>query len=171
MKPRIHILGGPDSGKSYIAGKLVKHFGIPAYDLDELFWDHAAPDYGIRANAADRDRRLAVIVSQDGWIIEGVYHQWLTPSLKVADIVVVLTPSIWIRHWRVIRRFILRRLGKILSKRESLADLWHLLRWSHAYDANNLSQAREYIAAHGRSMVACKTFEDVKAAIEGSANG
>jgi hypothetical protein len=65
----------------------------------------------------------------------------------------------------VIRRFILRKLGIIPSKRESLADLWRLLRWSHGYDANNLVQAREFVAKQGREFVVCKTFDDVMAAI------
>jgi hypothetical protein len=78
--------------------------------------------------------------------------------------ILALTPSIWVRHWRVVRRFILRRLGRIPSKRESLADLWRLLLWSHAYDANNLAQARKLVIERGRNLVDCKTFDDVLAA-------
>ncbi len=164
LKPRIHIIGGPGSGKSYITAKLAERFGVPAHDLDDLFWDRAALGYGIRANAADRDRQLATIVSKDGWIIEGVYYQWLAPSFVAADVVIVLTPSVWTRHWRVVRRFILRRLGTIPSKHESLADLWRLLRWSHAYDTDNLAQARKFVTERGRKLVECKTFSHVLAA-------
>jgi adenylate kinase family enzyme len=161
MKPRIHIIGGPGSGKSYIAAKLAERFGILSHDLDSLFWDRTAPCYGVRAESSERDRQLAAIVSQDGWIIEGVYYQWLASSFDAADFIVVLTPSIWVRHWRVVRRFLLRKLGRIPSKRESLADLWHLLRWSHSYDADNLVRARKFIAERGRDLIACKTFDDV----------
>jgi len=167
LKPRIHILGGPGSGKSYLAAKLANHFGIPAYDLDGLFWDQTTSCYGIRANPAKRDQQLASLVAHDGWVIEGVYYQWLAPSFKLADVVFVLTPSIWIRNGRVIRRFILRRFGKVPSKHESFADLWRLLRWSHAFDANNLIQARKFITAHERTPVDCKTFDDVMAATKG----
>ena len=171
MKPRIHIIGGPGSGKSYAAAKLAKHFGIPAYDLDELFWDHSALHYGVRAEVEQRDQRLATIVSQDGWIIEGVYYQWLAPSFEAANLVIALTPSIWIRHWRVSRRFILRKLGSIPSKRESFADLCHLLRWSHAYDANNLVQAREFIAKHRCKLIDCKTVGDVMTLVKTRLSG
>lgn len=166
MKPRIHILGGPGSGKSFVAAKLAKQFGIPAYNLDDLFWDQAALNYGVRADPERRDRQLAVIVSQDGWIIEGVYYQWLAPSFKAADIIIALKPSIWIRHWRVMRRFILRKLGRIPSKRESPADLRRLLRWSHYYDRTNLVEAREFIAAQGRALVNCRTFNEVLKQLE-----
>lgn len=166
MKPRIHLIGGPGSGKSYIAAKLAKRFGILAHDLDDLFWDRKASSYGVRADPSERDRQLAVVVAQEGWIIEGVYYQWLVPSFDAADIIIALTPSIWIRHWRVIKRTMLRRLGRIPSKRESFADLWRLLRWSHAYDADNLVRAREFIARRGGGLTDCKTFDEVLAAIE-----
>ena len=164
LKPGIHIVGGPGGGKSYAAAKLAKQFDVTAYDLDDLFWNSAAPNYGVRADLEQRDRRLAAIVEQEGWIIEGVYYQWLAPSFKAANVIIALTPSIWIRHWRVIRRFILRKLGTIPSRRESFADLFGLLRWSHGYDANNLNQARELLAAIGCNLVECKTFDDVVAA-------
>jgi adenylate kinase family enzyme len=166
LKPRIHILGGPGSGKSYAAAKLAERFDVPTVDLDELFWDSRAPGYGVRADPAARDRQLADIISRDGWIIEGVYYQWLGPSFQAADIIVALTPSIWIRQWRVIRRFILRRLGKIPSKRETLADLWHLLCWSHAYDTKNFVEARQFITGLGRELVTCRTAEGVMAIVK-----
>ena len=36
-------MGGPGSGKSYIAGKLGAQLGVAVCNLDELFWDSAAP--------------------------------------------------------------------------------------------------------------------------------
>ncbi len=169
LKLRLHIIGGPGSGKSFIAGKLSRHFGVPAYDLDDLFWDRTALTYNLRADPGKRDQQLATIVSRSSWVIEGVYYQWLTPSFEAADIIIALAPSIWIRHWRVIRRFTLRRLGRLPSKRESLGDLRRLLCWSHVYDANNLVQARELIAANGRKLIFCKTYDDVRSAAEGLA--
>jgi adenylate kinase family enzyme len=164
LKPRIHIIGGPGSGKSYVTAKLAQHFKIPVCDLDELFWDQAAQYYGIRADLKDRDRQLANFLNQDGWVIEGVYYQWLAPSFDAADVIVMMTPSIWIRHWRVVKRFILRRLGKIPAKRESVIDIWRLLRWSHTYDSHNLVQACKFVSERGRNLVDCKTFDDVLAA-------
>jgi hypothetical protein len=166
LKPRLHIIGGSGSGKSYIATKLAERFGVPAYDLDELFWDQASGSYGMRADPVKRDQQLATIVTRDGWIIEGVYYAWLTPSFDAADVIIALTPSIWIRHWRVVRRFILRKCGRLPSKRESFGDLWRLLRWSHAFDMANLAPARKLIAGRGQEIVDCKTFADVLAATE-----
>lgn len=162
MKPRIHIIGGPGSGKSYAAFALSARFGVTAYDLDDLFWDRSVPGYGVRAPNTVRDQRLASIVARDGWIIEGVYYGWLAPSFAAADLIIALTPSILVRHWRVITRFVRRELGQIPSKKEeSLANLWRLLRWSHTYDARHLAQARNAVTALGRPWVECQTLEDV----------
>ncbi len=162
MKPRIHIIGGPGSGKSHAALALSARFSVTAYDLDDLFWDRSAPGYGVRAQTIVRDQRLASIVARDGWIVEGVYYGWLAPSFAAADTIVALTPPILVRHWLVITRFVLRKLGRMPSKREeSLADLWRLLRWSHAYDVQHLVQARNAVTALGRRWVECQTLEDV----------
>ena len=59
---RIHVLGGPGSGKSFVAAKIAASYGIAAYDLDELFWDTAAPTYGVRADPEHRDQALAALV-------------------------------------------------------------------------------------------------------------
>jgi adenylate kinase family enzyme len=166
VKPRLHIIGGPGSGKSFAATKLAEHFAVPAYNLDDFFWDSTATRYGIRADASERDRKLATIVSADGWIIEGVYYQWLAPSFDAADFIVALTPPVSLRHWRVIRRFVSRKLGRIPSRRESLADLCPLLRWSHKYDADNLVQARQFIAERDRKLITCRTFDELLVATE-----
>jgi hypothetical protein len=92
-KPRIHIIGGPGSGKSFVAAELSSRLGVATHDLDDLFWHRSASRYGIRADPADRDRELAAIVAQDGWVIEGVYYGWLAPSFDAADIIIELTPS------------------------------------------------------------------------------
>jgi adenylate kinase family enzyme len=161
MKPRIHIIGGPGSGKSYIAAKLAERFRVPHHDLDDLFWDRSAPRYGIAADSKERDRKLAEIVSQDGWIIEGVYYMWLGPSFDTADFIIDLTPNIWVRHPRVAWRFLTRKLKRDKSKRETFADFRRLLQWSHKYDTDNLMRARRFISQRGREAIACKNLDDV----------
>jgi len=165
MKPRIHLIGGAGSGKSYAAARLSSQFDVPAFELDELFWDRSAPGYGVRADPAARDRELAAIVALDGWIIEGVYYGWLAPSFAAADIIIALTPSIAVRQWRVIKRFVLRKAGRAPPLRnESLISLWRLLVWNQTFDLQHLPQARAAVTALGRTWVECQTLEDVLAA-------
>ena len=165
MKPRIHLIGGPGSGKSYAAARLSAQFGVPAYDLDDLFWDRSTSGYEVRTEPAVRDEQLESLVERDGWIIEGVYYGWVAPSFVAADIIIALTPSIVVRQWRVMKRFVLRKVGQVPSPtEESLADLWRLLRWGHTYDVQHLPQAHHAVTALGRTWVECQTLEDVSAA-------
>jgi adenylate kinase family enzyme len=69
MLQRINIIGGPGSGKSYAARHLSTRLGMPAYDLDDLFWDRATQNYGVRASEIERDARLVAITQQDAWVM------------------------------------------------------------------------------------------------------
>jgi adenylate kinase family enzyme len=145
MFQRIHIIGGPGSGKSYAARQLSQRFGIPAYDLDEMFWDRAASRYGVRADTAERDTRLMAITQEERWIIEGVYYGWLRPSFERAERIFVLRPNVFLRDWRIIKRYVSRKLGIRPTKRENLLDLYQLIQWNHQYDTGHLRQALEFM--------------------------
>jgi adenylate kinase family enzyme len=166
MAQRIHLIGGPGSGKSFIAAKLATALGVATYDLDDLFWDRKAGAYGVRADPQQRDQALALLVRQDAWVIEGAYHTWVTPSFARADLIIVLTPSVWLRDWRIVKRFAVRRLGKAPSvKHETVSSLWQLIRWNHRYDQEKLVPARVLIEALGKQAVECKTITEVWAAL------
>lgn len=165
MARRIHIIGSTGSGKTYVAKLLSRQLNVPAFDLDDLFWDRSAPTYGVRALGDVRDRKLAEIVAGDAWIIEGVYHQWVGPSIDRAEVILALVPSAWVRDARLIRRFIKRKLGLVPSKRESLRDLWQLLRWNHGYDRDNYPRAMEFILERNRTAIECKSVQDVLRAV------
>jgi adenylate kinase family enzyme len=68
MLRRVHIIGGPGSGKTYAARNLSHILGIPTYDLDDLFWNSAARSYGVRASDAERDAKLMSITDEAAWI-------------------------------------------------------------------------------------------------------
>ena len=91
---KIHILGGAGSGKSYIAKQLSQQFHIPYYDLDDLFWDRNANEYGIKTPEKERDLALKAILLNNDWIIEGVYIDWLKPSFHAANKIFVLMPPL-----------------------------------------------------------------------------
>jgi adenylate kinase family enzyme len=158
---RMHIIGGPGSGKSYAARHLSHRFGMPAYDLDDLFWDRAAQSYGVRASEVDRDARLMAITQQDAWVIEGVYYRWLKPSFERADIIFVLYPNVYLRDWRILKRFVTRKLGIISTKRESLLDLYRLIQWNHKYDVDNLKRAIDFIREFEKKIIACRRADDL----------
>ena len=70
---KIHIVGGPGSGKTYLARKLSRELGILHYDLDDVQWANES-GYGKKRDTAERDALLNEILQKDEWIVEGVYY-------------------------------------------------------------------------------------------------
>ena len=163
MLQRIHIIGGPGSGKSYAAHQLSSMLDIPAYELDDLFWDRSAPRYGVRASQTERDARLATITQEATWVIEGVYYGWLRLSFERADRIFVLRSNVLLRDWRIVKRFVSRKFGIMPTKRESVLDLYRLIEWNHQYDADNLRRALEFIQEFEHKIVACRCADDLLA--------
>jgi len=163
---RIHIIGGPGSGKSYAARQLSQRLGIPAYDLDSFFWDSAAQRYGLRAPDADRDARLIAITQEPTWIIEGVYYRWLRPSFERADLIFVHRPNVFLRDWRILKRFMSRKLGIVPTKRETLGDLYRLIEWNHKYDEDNLKRAMDLIPEFEHKVIVCRCADDLLNCVE-----
>ncbi len=50
---KIHIIGGPGSGKTFLAEKLSKEYGIRHIDLDELQWDNKWADKYQKVNMVE----------------------------------------------------------------------------------------------------------------------
>ena len=131
-----------------LAKRLSGKIGAPLHDLDDLFWDNSAESYGTRAKPEVRDEKLQAILQLPNWIIEGVYHQWLDESFRLADVIVILNPSVGLRDWRILKRFNMRKLGLAKGKRETLKGLFALLRWNHSFDEDNLRRAQSVLAPH-----------------------
>ena len=159
---KIHIIGGPGSGKSYIAGIIAEKYSIPILDLDTIFWDNRSSLYGLKADPVERDKALNSFLDQNSWIVEGVYYGWLGSSFQKADLIVALSSSVWLRDVRIIKRFLKRKFGLIYpKKKETFKGLFELLKWNHGYDSKNLKQARSYITDLGCTVNDCKNATDV----------
>jgi adenylate kinase family enzyme len=167
MTRKIHIFGGPGSGKSFIASAISRRFEIPHLDLDDLFWDQAK-GYGTKADEETRNMRLNAFMDQRGWVIEGVYYAWLSRSFQQADVIVMLQTSVWLRHWRIIRRFVRRKLGfEEHSKQESLRSLIDLIKYNHAFDNGQMKRARKAMSTHNARIVTAKDLQGVLDALQG----
>ena len=145
---KIHIIGGPGSGKTWIAHQLSGVYNVPAFDLDDIFWDKNADHYGVKAPVKKRDAELKKILCNRSWIIEGVYYSWLRESFHLSDLIIILKTSVWLRDVRILRRFMKRKLGMIKTKKESLTDLQRLIKWNHAYDNDNLKPALAFVSRY-----------------------
>lgn len=137
---KIRIIGGPGSGKSFLAERLSKQLGIPHHDLDDLQWDNAADSYETKRDPRERDALLLQLLQNDDWIIEGVYYAWCGQCFAEADRIYVLNVPRRTYRYRIIRRFVRRKLGLERGKRESVNSLTKLLRWADKYQSVDLPE-------------------------------
>ena len=143
MKNR--IIGGSGSGKSTLAQALGERCGVPVCDLDRRQWSGA---YGQRRPEAERAALLREVLSQENWIIEGVYCAWTAETFAQADAICLLEPPLALCRRRVIRRYC-RRKRQGGGHRETLQSLRALLRWMDAFQTRNLPAIRETLAPYG----------------------
>ena len=147
-------------------------------DRDDDFGRKAkvkSPIIGIESNvdAANRlgrvdpeDSDLNAILKKNLWIVEGVYYSWLMRSFQLSDRIIVLKTSTRLRAIRIIKRFIKRKTGLIKSKKESLSDLWQLLKWNHGFDRNNLKHALRIIADFQDKVIYYENLPQISKEIE-----
>ena len=145
---KIHIIGGPGSGKTYLAKRLSLELGIPHYDLDDLQWDNQSSTYGTKRDPIERDELLHDILQKEDWIIEGVYYAWCSQCFADADKIYLLEVSRRTYRFRVIRRFIRRKLRIEKGKKETLKSLHALLKWADKYQKENLFAIKEILKAY-----------------------
>lgn len=142
---KIHIIGGSGSGKTYLADKLSKKYNIEHYDLDDLQWDNEAKFYGIKRNPDERQAMLQEILKKEEWIIEGVYYKWCKQCFADADKIYLLEVPRLTYKYRIIKRFIRRKLGLEKGKKETLKSLNNLLKWADSYSDNDIPEIKKLI--------------------------
>ncbi len=103
MMVKVHILGGPGSGKTTLGKELATKFGVPHFDLDQ----HGKKN-GTRHEAWVED--AAAIARQPGWIVENIGIIYIDPLLYAADAIVLLKIS-----WPIaVRRILYRHISNVL---------------------------------------------------------
>lgn len=161
---KIHIIGGPGSGKSYMAKLISNKMNIKNYDLDNIFWDNSTDTFGTKADTKIRDKKLNDILLKESWIIEGVYYSWLSDSFDKANIIIVLKTNVYIRDYRIIKRFLMRKMGLTpRNKKETLKGLVNLLKWNHKYDKRNMVEAEEIIDQYRDKKIIIKNSREMRA--------
>ena len=150
---KIHIIGGSGSGKSYLAEKLSKEYGIPHFDLDDIQWDNRSDTYGCRRDPEERKALLDGLLRKDDWIIEGVYYAWCRQCFADADKIYLLNVPRYKYRYRIIRRFIRRKLGIEKGKKETFRSLSELLKWADQYQRENLVEIRKALAPYADKVI------------------
>ena len=164
---KIHIIGCSGTGKTYLARKLSKKYNIQHYDLDDIQWDNSADGYGLKMPVNKREELLKQILIQESWIIEGVYYAWVTESFQMADVIYVLDIPSYIYKYRIIIRFIKRKLGIEKGKNETFKSVYNLLKWTNKYQNNNLKEIKKILKEYESKVIWISDSREIDKIIKG----
>ncbi|MCJ8317997.1 MAG: DNA topology modulation protein FlaR [Colwellia sp.] len=157
---KIHIIGAPGSGKTFCSIKLQELIKLKAHDLDQIFWQQNKNVY-LRSNEESRTEKLNQVLSQERWIIEGVYYKWLADAFCDADLIVFLNPPVLLRQWRIFKRFLKRKFILGQFRKESLASFIEMYWWNQKFDDDNMLRILDFTAKHKSKIIFCKNYNEL----------
>ncbi|RXZ79712.1 hypothetical protein EBB07_21930 [Paenibacillaceae bacterium] len=158
---KIRIIGPCGSGKSSLAKALSLSYDLPYYELDNVIWKR--DETGLKYPQAVRDTNLQAIVSQAAWIVEGAqYQEWTLSTVRQADLIFILQPNVYVRDYRIIKRFIKSRTGiELWNYKQTFGNLVKMIvKWNHGYDLESLLKVTE--AFQGKRHVVRNRHETVR---------
>lgn len=170
---RVHVIGGPGSGKTTLARRLAFRGGMPLYELDAVGYGDGA---GAKRPLADKLSDIDDLAAQPSWIAEGVFLWWTDALLHNADAIVWLDPPWRIAAWRIVVRHAKASLNGT-NRHRGLRRLIRFVIESRAYylgpvavplapdddDAVTRSATEQVLAPFHGNVVRCRRKGDVDA--------
>jgi adenylate kinase family enzyme len=100
---RIHIIGGPGSGKTTLALKLTKDLHIPFYELDSIWWNEKRET---ERSLAEVLPCIDYIATRAAWITEGTDITCINKLLCRANYIIWLDVPWPLALWHIVTRHI-----------------------------------------------------------------
>lgn len=126
---KIHIIGGPGSGKTTLAHIMSNHLGCNTLHLDDVAYNNG--DFDSPTAREYRLNQVSRFTKQEHWIIEGVYFSWVGSSFKHCDRIIVLSLDKDLRRDNILKKLSIRKNLTIEQLEEQKA---RLLKSNDEYD-------------------------------------
>ena len=166
---RIHITGGPGSGKTRLARRLAQTRQVTLHDLDGLLL--AAGD---RIDKLKAEGTASSLAASAAWISDGVYVGWAEPFLERADVVLWLDVP-----WRVASYRLIARHFRLEFTRQNRFPGWRRFyvfwRWAGRYYAdrnqptvdrfgvpNTRSVLASQLVPYRDKLIVCRTSAEIE---------
>lgn len=127
MTHRIHITGGPGSGKTTAACRIASGLSVPFYELDQILIDSGGDMARLR-----REDRAGIVADQGAWVSEGAFFDWARPLLERAELVVWLDLPWRVACYRILVRYLKAELARE-NQHPGLRRLRRFWTWSYRY--------------------------------------
>jgi adenylate kinase family enzyme len=167
---RIHIIGGPGSGKTTLAHEIGACLGIEAHELDQIAF--TGRDFAERP-ISERMADIYLIAHRPAWVTEGLFVLWTDELLASANMIVWLDHVSWKRgFWRITHRFFrsalheaktrqgLERFGRFSDYARHMKQLIQVFFSSRAYYAARPSQSGGQMESRSSTAAVLASYQD-----------
>lgn len=158
---KIHIIGSVGSGKTTFARNLSSELGIPFHEIDNCVWDRSGKE-DVRFPEKERDRQFREIIHQEEWIVEGAQHLWTKEGFQKAELIVLLDPNLWVRNYRILRRFVRQKIGlEQLNYKQTFPHLIKLYRYNYLFEKVTKDELDEDFKPYPNKLVIIRNNTDI----------
>lgn len=126
---RVHIVGGPGSGKTTLAYQLAGILCAPCIELDSVGYEGGA---GADRPMAVRVADIQNIAAQPAWVTEGIFLGWTEALFQTADAILWLDLPWRVAGWRIFTRHVRAEL-RGNNKHRGWLKLFSFMRWCQGY--------------------------------------
>lgn len=159
---KIDIIGSVASGKTTLAKRISKKYGVPHYEKDNIVWKRTA-NGDIKRSPEERDNYFHNIIKENNWIVEGSPRRILKESFESCDYIIVLDEYMLIRLTRVFKRWINQRSGREpYNSKPTWNFLWWNIKWVLEFNQMKKGLLRE-LSIYGGKVKLFKHSKDAYA--------
>jgi hypothetical protein len=163
---RIHIMGGPGSGKTTLARQLAAHLAIPYFEIGIVGWENG---HGALRPLAARLHDIHAIAIQPSWATDNSFVGWTDELLEAADMIVFRDPPWRVACWHIIIRH-LRASQAGTNRHKGLCFIVFLARPNYTIQASmkqagRASQNSVLCQPYNHKVIRCRKSSEVQSII------